>query len=365
MPPSGSIAPSPVPDPAHASRHHRRRQHQRHPCAGGAGDRGRERRGGLRRQRERVSTRWRRRHGARALRRLRALPGASAARYGDHRQPVGLHAEQGIAAARRGLHVLVEKPIDVTTARIDALLAAADRRGVKLGVMFSGSSAAGHPRHEGVRSTAGRLGKPVLASGRVKWYRPPEYYAGSRWRGTRALDGGGALMNQAIHTVDLLLWLFGPVRASTRARRRPARDRGRGHRRGGARVRERRARHHRGDDVGLPGLRAAGRADRLERDRHARRRRPRGGRSEGCARRRTAGARVGRTTVSAASPVVSDPAAHVRVIEDFIRRRGTPAAVLRWHGRAPQRRARSKRSTSRRGRSLPVEIHDVVPDAPP
>jgi UDP-N-acetyl-2-amino-2-deoxyglucuronate dehydrogenase len=59
---------------------------------------------------------------------------------------------------------------------------------------------------------AGRLGKPVFASGRVKWYRPPEYYGTSRWRGTFALDGGGALINQAIHTVDLLQWLFGPVK---------------------------------------------------------------------------------------------------------------------------------------------------------
>ena len=59
---------------------------------------------------------------------------------------------------------------------------------------------------------AGRLGTPILANGRVKWYRPPAYYRDSRWRGTRALDGGGALINQGVHTVDLLLWLFGPVR---------------------------------------------------------------------------------------------------------------------------------------------------------
>jgi predicted dehydrogenase len=58
---------------------------------------------------------------------------------------------------------------------------------------------------------SGRLGTPVLAAGHVKWYRPPEYYGGSRWRGTWALDGGGALMNQGIHTVDVLLSLFGPV----------------------------------------------------------------------------------------------------------------------------------------------------------
>jgi predicted dehydrogenase len=57
----------------------------------------------------------------------------------------------------------------------------------------------------------GILGKILLIDARMKWYRPPEYYSGSRWRGTWALDGGGALMNQGIHTVDLLLWLFGDV----------------------------------------------------------------------------------------------------------------------------------------------------------
>ena len=62
-----------------------------------------------------------------------------------------------------------------------------------------------------------RLGRVLLVDARVKWYRPPEYYAQSRWRGTRALDGGGALMNQGIHTVDLLLWLLGDVRRHARA----------------------------------------------------------------------------------------------------------------------------------------------------
>jgi predicted dehydrogenase len=124
--------------------------------------------------------------------------------------PSARHAEQGIAAARRGLHVLVEKPVDISTERIDALLEEVDRAGVKLGVCFQDRL---HPDINATKKfvDAGTLGAPVLASGRIKWYRPPEYYAGSRWRGTWALDGGGALMNQAIHTVDLLLWMFGPV----------------------------------------------------------------------------------------------------------------------------------------------------------
>src|SRR6266576_2018661 len=57
----------------------------------------------------------------------------------------------------------------------------------------------------------GLLGKLLFVDARVKWYRPPEYYASSRWRGTLALDGGGALINQGVHTVDLLLWLLGDV----------------------------------------------------------------------------------------------------------------------------------------------------------
>ena len=125
--------------------------------------------------------------------------------------PSGLHAEHGRAAARRGIHVLVEKPIDVTTAQADALIDEAARVGVALGVIFQDRL-----KPDAVRVKAlideGRLGRPILATAQVKWYRTPEYYGGSQWRGTRTLDGGGALMNQGVHTVDLLLWLFGPVR---------------------------------------------------------------------------------------------------------------------------------------------------------
>jgi UDP-N-acetyl-2-amino-2-deoxyglucuronate dehydrogenase len=130
--------------------------------------------------------------------------------------PSALHAEQGIAAAERGLHVLVEKPLDVTTARADALIAAADRAGVKLGVFFQDRLKPDVVKMKAMVD-AGVLGRPVLASGRVKWYRPPDYYGGSRWRGTFALDGGGALINQAIHTIDVLLHLWGPI-ASVDAR---------------------------------------------------------------------------------------------------------------------------------------------------
>jgi predicted dehydrogenase len=134
--------------------------------------------------------------------------------------PSGLHAEQGIAAARRGLHVLTEKPLEITTGKGRELIAAANEAGVKLGVFFQDRF---KPDIIQVKKwvDAQVLGKPILADARVKWFRPPSYYGDSRWRGTLALDGGGALINQAIHTVDLLLWLFGDV-ASVQAEKRTA-----------------------------------------------------------------------------------------------------------------------------------------------
>ena len=155
--------------------------------------------------------------------RLAARAGATAydelARFLEHRpmdlvvigSPSGLHAEQGIAAAKQGLHVLTEKPIDVTTLAADRLIAEADRAGVTLGVIFQDRMKPDVRRLKALVD-GGRLGTPILASASVRWHRPPEYYQASAWRGTRALDGGGALMNQGVHTVDLLLWLFGPVR---------------------------------------------------------------------------------------------------------------------------------------------------------
>src|SRR5213082_2886099 len=124
--------------------------------------------------------------------------------------PSGLHATQGIAAAKQGLHVLTEKPIDISTRCADELIGTAKKSGVKLGVIFQDRMKP-HIRQLKDWIDRGLLGKLLLVDASVKWYRPPEYYANSRWRGTLALDGGGALINQGIHTVDLLLWLLGDV----------------------------------------------------------------------------------------------------------------------------------------------------------
>jgi predicted dehydrogenase len=123
--------------------------------------------------------------------------------------PSGLHAEQGIAAARAGKHILVEKPIETTLAKADALIEACDKAGVKLGVIFQSRFLPAVKRIKQALEE-NRLGKLMVCDAVVKWYRAPEYYADS-WHGTLALDGGGALINQAIHTVDLLRWFAGPV----------------------------------------------------------------------------------------------------------------------------------------------------------
>ena len=105
----------------------------------------------------------------------------------------------------------MEKPIDISTERADALISECQKAGVKLGVIFQDRFKPDICRlRDLIRD--GKLGRPLLVDARVKWYRPPEYYGDSRWRGTWALDGGGALMNQGIHTVDLLLWLLGDLK---------------------------------------------------------------------------------------------------------------------------------------------------------
>jgi predicted dehydrogenase len=124
--------------------------------------------------------------------------------------PSGLHGEHGGAAARRGIHVLVEKPLEITVARVDALIAQASTAAVTLGVVFQDRVKPG-VRALKAAVDAEAFGSLSLIRAQVPWWRPAEYYRDSRWRGTWALDGGGALMNQGIHTVDLLLWLCGPV----------------------------------------------------------------------------------------------------------------------------------------------------------
>src|SRR6185436_10463898 len=120
--------------------------------------------------------------------------------------PSGAHLEPALAAVRAGKHVVVEKPIEITTERADELLRAADAAGVKVSPIFQARFGEG-ARTIKAAIDAGRFGRLVLASAYVKWHRSREYYTG--WKGSLQLDGGGALINQAIHGIDLLQWFAG------------------------------------------------------------------------------------------------------------------------------------------------------------
>jgi predicted dehydrogenase len=124
--------------------------------------------------------------------------------------PSGAHMEPAVTAANAGKHVVVEKPLEITLDRCDRIIDACDRRGVKLCTIFPSRFGDAN----GVIKAAveaGRFGRLTLGETTCKWWRPQSYYDEGGWKGTRALDGGGALMNQAIHNVDLLLWMMGPV----------------------------------------------------------------------------------------------------------------------------------------------------------
>lgn len=121
----------------------------------------------------------------------------------------GAHLEPALAAAEAGKHVLCEKPLEVTLARIDAMIKAHEKSGTVLGGIFQYRfDDAIAPLKQAIDS--GRFGKITYAGVYVPWWRTDEYYKDS-WHGTWKLDGGGALMNQSVHMVDLLCYLAGPI----------------------------------------------------------------------------------------------------------------------------------------------------------
>jgi UDP-N-acetyl-2-amino-2-deoxyglucuronate dehydrogenase len=124
--------------------------------------------------------------------------------------PSGAHMESAVAAAEAGKHVVVEKPLEITVERCDQIINACERNGVQLCTIFP-SRFADANRTLKAAVDAGRFGRLTLGETTCKWWRPQSYYDKGGWRGTWALDGGGALMNQAIHNVDLLLWMMGPA----------------------------------------------------------------------------------------------------------------------------------------------------------
>jgi predicted dehydrogenase len=126
--------------------------------------------------------------------------------------PSGAHLDPSLAALNAGKHVICEKPLEVTVERIDTLMAAAKANGKTLAAVLNRRF---HPGMEAFKKAAdeGRFGTLTSASCYVKWFRDQAYYDSAGWRGTWALDGGGALMNQSIHTIDALIYLAGPVKA--------------------------------------------------------------------------------------------------------------------------------------------------------
>ncbi len=125
--------------------------------------------------------------------------------------PSGAHEEAVLPALRAGKHVLCEKPLEISTARVSRMIAEAERSNVILAGFFPLRCGVG-ARLIREALNAGRFGRLTFLSARVKWWREPDYYRASSWRGTWELDGGGALMNQGIHAVDLLQWMGGPVK---------------------------------------------------------------------------------------------------------------------------------------------------------
>lgn len=123
--------------------------------------------------------------------------------------PSGLHAEHGIQAASRGLHVLTEKPIDIDLAKVDRLIQTADENNVKLACIFQYRVS---PEAMLAKQLIdeGRIGRLLSCSTYVKWWRDQAYYDGGEWRGTLALDGG-VLCNQAVHSIDQMCYYCGHV----------------------------------------------------------------------------------------------------------------------------------------------------------
>jgi predicted dehydrogenase len=124
--------------------------------------------------------------------------------------PSGLHGVGAVAAMAAGKHVVVEKPMEISVAACDQMIAAQKQTGKLLTVIsqhrFDSASLLVKDLIQ-----SGKLGRIFLATASVKWYRTQKYYDEGDWRGTWALDGGGAVMNQGIHTIDLLQWLAGDV----------------------------------------------------------------------------------------------------------------------------------------------------------
>ncbi len=126
--------------------------------------------------------------------------------------PSGLHAEVGIKAAAAGKHLIVEKPIDINLAAAQSLVDSCKQNGVKLACISQHRfSSAIRDLHDAAQG--GDFGKLIEGDAYIKWYRTQAYYDSGDWRGTWALDGGGCLINQGVHYIDMIQWIMGGVKS--------------------------------------------------------------------------------------------------------------------------------------------------------
>ncbi len=125
--------------------------------------------------------------------------------------PSGAHLDAALPAIDAGCHVLIEKPLEISLERCDSIIDAAERKGVQVAGVFQ-SRFYDASRQLKAAVDQRRFGRLSMGDAYVKWFRSQEYYSGSEWKGTVKYDGGGALMNQSIHAIDLLQWFMGDVK---------------------------------------------------------------------------------------------------------------------------------------------------------
>jgi predicted dehydrogenase len=124
--------------------------------------------------------------------------------------PSGTHRDIAAAAMAAGKHVICEKPLEIKVERVDAMIEASKKYGVRLAGIFQNRW---NEANRALKAAAdeGRFGTVSWAGCFTPWYRTDKYYEDGGWRGTWAMDGGGAVMNQSVHAIDLLQWIAGPV----------------------------------------------------------------------------------------------------------------------------------------------------------
>lgn len=128
--------------------------------------------------------------------------------------PSAMHADFAVRAMKAGKHVLVEKPLDITPERAALIEQARLETGMTCGVVHQNRFSF---NMQAIKRAVdeGKIGRVLLGTFAVKWYREQKYYDRGGWRGTWEMDGGGSLMNQAVHTVDLMQWMMGEVESVT------------------------------------------------------------------------------------------------------------------------------------------------------